>query len=1146
MKRVYLLVLVMIGIVNIICNKHTVLAEKEYPNSYTIGDYCNYERRAYIKYRTYAFDTTLDTLEEILEDAYWLMRNNSYFGMPTGKALVIGEEGEAVSALIKENESEWIDRAYYGLAKDMPNKMDMTYMSPVDFAKLDWDSYDFSVYDFIILEDSSRDVELTYEQYSWLIELTATSRYIIADKDMVDDYFVWDSDYDRVSCSYNPADQILTVFADPFDKNNIVDSQSKAIEIYNNQLKLNTLGSSSEDEYQFSYSDVREIRWIGNSSLPMYALTPFENLTAFMFLPDGGIKQVGAHAFENLKHLEYVELSNATLIDDYAMFGTGITELSGENLISIGSHAFENCKDLVTISTSDSLTSIGEGAFKNSGITEMTIPQTVTTLRAQTFYDCRQLDCISIALPENGLTVYTDVFENVADDCRIIWDFGDGDNIYYNLLPFDVPSYEVDIYVLQDYSNKEYTITKGERVRKEYTITFDANGGECDVESMIVEEGGIYENLPVPTREGFEFVGWIDVDGNVYKDGEKVDVENDIIIIANWKSNSNNDDKYMHTEENTIWNFDTTSAATNAHKEVRKISNTTLPMKPIYMLNNFNTGYYYSNGKKIDLKDKTFVIKDENNADFLFRTINSSKYNDKILWITSKESYKKCKKHANSMGKTVINSGLTNDELKRAITVMHCKYFQYLLYIQTPYTETEAELNSYKKSNLHKDMMNVKDWEDKITYPNKGDVYPVKTSVFNKYYSYCKGINDALDNLLDTKFSFDSNTTVVDAILALNEYVMEETGYDYNYLHNNNAAKYLINDKGKLKIEVAKGKTVEVEMDKGYIKTKAGNDYIEEYLDENGEVINTHRIYDLKWFLKDTYDTRNPKKTGEKKHGVCQSYSKFVAAIMGKCGYEVRIVSGLDSDEKYVHVFNKLNIDNKVYYCDLTDGYNKKYSPCDWLFLTEEEIKKKDNNHNPYERQFYNGKKISIGKELDYHNLAFDACGGKMVIEKNGNRFATTYYELIVNNNLKFSDVLKYITVRRRKYVFKGWYTSEDGGERINIEDLVKRNQKIFAQWDKVKVKKEEINKIKLVNGIIKIKFKKYSGVDNYYIQISKRKDFNKTYCKKYTVDGNKNEITTEKYDRGTYYVRVRAMQKDSCGDKIYGKWSKVQKVKVK
>ncbi len=39
-------------------------------------------------------------------------------------------------------------------------------------------------------------------------------------------------------------------------------------------------------------------------------------------------------------------------------------------------------------------------------------------------------------------------------------------------------------------------------------VTFDANGGEVDLLTKEVRVGGKYEELPIPTREGYDFLGW--------------------------------------------------------------------------------------------------------------------------------------------------------------------------------------------------------------------------------------------------------------------------------------------------------------------------------------------------------------------------------------------------------------------------------------------------------------------------------------------------------------------------------------------------------------------------------------------------------------------------------------------------------------
>ena len=49
-------------------------------------------------------------------------------------------------------------------------------------------------------------------------------------------------------------------------------------------------------------------------------------------------------------------------------------------------------------------------------------------------------------------------------------------------------------------------------VAQKYTLTLDADGGECELSSIEVEYGKPIGELPVPTREGYEFGGWYNID----------------------------------------------------------------------------------------------------------------------------------------------------------------------------------------------------------------------------------------------------------------------------------------------------------------------------------------------------------------------------------------------------------------------------------------------------------------------------------------------------------------------------------------------------------------------------------------------------------------------------------------------------------
>ena len=105
-------------------------------------------------------------------------------------------------------------------------------------------------------------------------------------------------------------------------------------------------------------------------------------------------------------------------------------------------------------------------------------------------------------------------------------------------------------------------------------------------------------------------------------------------------------------------------------------------------------------------------------------------------------------------------------------------------------------------------------------------------------------------------------------------------------------------------------------------------------------------------------------------------------------------------------------------------------------------------------------------------------------------------------------------------------------------------NYTLYAKWEKIKVSKTQIisaknNKSKQ----IALKYKKVSGAKGYEISYSTDKKFKKSVTKKTT---SRTSCNLTKLKKGkTYYVRVRAYKKDSAGKKVYGSYSKAQKIKV-
>lgn len=74
--------------------------------------------------------------------------------------------------------------------------------------------------------------------------------------------------------------------------------------------------------------------------------------------------------------------------------------------------------------------------------------------------------------------------------------------------------------------------------KKEYTVTFDANGGLCDVESMVTGTDGTLEAVPEASYENHTFDGWYTSPSG----GEKIDVttvfNDNTTVYAHWLAES--------------------------------------------------------------------------------------------------------------------------------------------------------------------------------------------------------------------------------------------------------------------------------------------------------------------------------------------------------------------------------------------------------------------------------------------------------------------------------------------------------------------------------------------------------------------------------------------------------------------------------
>lgn len=92
-----------------------------------------------------------------------------------------------------------------------------------------------------------------------------------------------------------------------------------------------------------------------------------------------------------------------------------------------------------------------------------------------------------------------------------------------------------------------YTVTDVKTVKAyykpiSYMLYFDANGGNCNITSKNVYMGGIYGELPTPSRKGYHFMGWYTkkTDGIKVVDTDIYAINGDSTLYAIWEVNTHN------------------------------------------------------------------------------------------------------------------------------------------------------------------------------------------------------------------------------------------------------------------------------------------------------------------------------------------------------------------------------------------------------------------------------------------------------------------------------------------------------------------------------------------------------------------------------------------------------------------------------
>lgn len=273
---------------------------------------------------------------------------------------------------------------------------------------------------------------------------------------------------------------------------------------------------------------------------------------------------IGRGAFKKNTKITSVSIPESVNKIGYNAFGsctalTSVTIAGGEG-VDMGQFAFSGCSGLAK----NGFVVVNGVLYHYTGKGgAITIPSSVRIIDDEVFRNNKTLTSVNI--PESVRIIRDEAFENCAKLTRATFSEGCkqiGDFAFYGcpLARFNVPStasgYEWDWETVVGYSRKLKSLTisdmetmswissrlaSGAKLNAEYTAKFNLCGGSMDEPEEIQVPyldaiwSALPSGLPVPTRRGYDFLGWYTAKTKGTKIGLNTTVSKDVTYYAQWK-----------------------------------------------------------------------------------------------------------------------------------------------------------------------------------------------------------------------------------------------------------------------------------------------------------------------------------------------------------------------------------------------------------------------------------------------------------------------------------------------------------------------------------------------------------------------------------------------------------------------------------